>query len=301
MDYKFAKNSIANDKRKRYIGRQLKLLKKRRDVALKLEKMDNDRYYQVLLTDTDLASYNNDDAKKRKVSSVVNEVSVLLKKRDAINSKLNAIYSGPLGDIAGAGESDKWRDVKVSAVKRHSKKLQAKANALKNSVPGMGEDKAKKIFVFNSLLDAKVEALATVDLCKYRLRKEKNNFTERAQINKDMAEAKKKIKLIDKEIKDRKNMILNEEYGSRLVSDFGLALGAIAVVGAGVVGYLHFFTEVDVIGIFDTVKNTLSPIVNKISEFVNSGYSISEIIELVKSGAGISDIVDLVKSYLNLK
>ena len=270
MAYKFAKNSIADDKRKAYIKKKLKSLNKEKTKAMKYETIDNERYYRVLSTDTNLAPYSDNLAKKKRVNSVIYEVGELLKKRDELNSKLNAIYSGPLGDIAGAGESDKWRDVKVSAAKRHARKLRGKANALKHSVPGFGEQKAKQVFVFNSLLDAKVEALATIDLCKYRLKSEKNKLSDKAQIKKDMREARNTIKLIDKEIKERRAMILGDHYGTDGSSDFTaiIALAIIACIGG--LGFLHFYTDVDVLGIIDSVKNILGPVIGRLIEVIKS-------------------------------
>ena len=270
MAYKFAKNSIADDKRKAYIKKKLKSLNKEKAKALKYETMDNERYYRVLSTDTNLASYSDNLAKKKKVNSIIYEVSDLLKKRDELNSKLNAIYSGPLGDIAGVGESDKWREVKVSAAKRHARKLKGKANALKNSVPGFGEQKVKQVFIFNSLLDAKVEALATIDLCKYRLKSEKNNLIDKAQIKKDMREARKNIKLIDREIKDRRAMILGDHYGTDGSTDFTaiIALAIIACVGG--LGFLYYFTDVDVLGLIESAKGILGPIVGRLIEVIKS-------------------------------
>ena len=270
MEYKFAKNSIANDKRKAYIKKKLKSLNKEKAKAMKYEGMDNDRYYRVLLTDTNLASYSDNNSKKKRVNSIIYEVGDLLKKRDELNSKLNAIYSGPLGDIEGAGESDKWRDVKVNAAKRHARKLKSKADSLKNSVPGFGEKKAREVFTFNSLLDAKVEALATIDLCKYRLNNEKNNLFDKAQIKKDMREARNKIKLIDREIKDRRKMILDDHYGPDASNDFVaiIALGVIAVVGG--IAFAHYFTDIDVLSILGKLKSMVGPLIQKVIEIVKS-------------------------------
>ena len=270
MEYKFAKNSIANDKRKAYIKRKLKALEREKAKAMKYEGMDNDRYYRVLLTDTNLAPYSDNNSKKKRVNSIIYEMGDLLKKRDELNSKLNAIYSGPLGDIAGAGESEKWRDVKVSAAKRHARKLRSKAHALKNSVPGFGDKKAKQVFTFNSLLDAKVEALATIDLCKYRLKKEKNNIFDKAQIKKDMREARMTIKLIDREIKDRKHMILDDHYGPDSSEDFTIiiALAILAVIGGA--AFAHFYTDIDVLGILGKLKSMVGPLIQRVIEIVRS-------------------------------
>ena len=270
MAYKFAKNSIDDDKRKRYIKRKLKSLKKARAKAMKFETMDNNRYYRVLLTDTNLAPYSDNNAKKKRVNSIVYEVGDLLKKRDELNSKLNAIYSGPLGDIAGVGESDKWRDVKVSAAKRHAKKLRSKANALKNSVPGFGDKKAKQVFTFNSLLDAKVENLATIDLCKYRLKKEKNNLFNKASIRKDMREARRTIRLIDKEIRDQKKMILDDHYGPDSTSDIMAVIALVIMACIGGVAFLHYYTDVDIFGILVQIKNVAAPLFTKLVNIIKS-------------------------------
>ena len=270
MEYKFAKNSIANDKRKAYINRKLKSLEREKAKAMKYEGMDNDRYYRVLLTDTNLASYSDNNSKKKRVNSIIYEMGDLLKKRDELNSKLNAIYSGPLGDIAGVGESDKWREVKVNAAKRHARKLRSKAHALKNSVPGFGDKKAKQVFTFNSLLDAKVEALATIDLCKYRLKKEKNNLFNKAQIKKDMREARRTVKLINREIKDRKKMILDDHYGPDASNDFIaiIALAIIAVIGG--IAFAHFYTDIDVLGILGKLKSMVGPLIQRVIEIVKT-------------------------------
>ena len=267
MAIKFAKNSIQNDKRKAYIKRKLKKLKAQQAKAIKFENMDNARYYKVFTTDTNFASYSENTAKKKRVNSIIAEVGELLKKRDEINSKLNAVYSGTLGDIAGVNDGDKWRDVKLASAKRHAKKLRSKARMLKNSVPGFGEEKARKIFAFNSLLDAKVEALATIDLCKYRLRKERNALAEILQIKKDMREAKRRNKLIDKEIRERRKIILDEFYGpdegSVLVTLFALIALAISG-GLAVLQYLGY----DVIGTITSLYNTAYPILTKVYNMI---------------------------------
>ncbi len=265
LNFKFAKNSTRANKRKAYIARKLLALKGAKERAVRYEVEDNNRYYRVLTCDTSLESYKNNNAKKTKVTKIVSNVSELLRERDEINSKLNAIYSGPLGDVFGATESEKWRDVKVTAAKSHAKKLRDKANALKNSVPGFGEERAERIYAFNSLLDAKVEALATIDLCNYRLTKEKNSISEIASIRRDRAEAKKQIKRIDDEIRERRNIIKEEHYGPDGSADI-IALVAIVLLGAvGLILVAGYF-DIDLLGF---VKPLLQKLVDIIKGFLN--------------------------------
>ena len=254
---KFAKNSIDNEKRKAYINRKLKSLKKDKEKALKFEAMDNARYYKVFTTDTNFTSYSENTAKKKRVNSIIAEVGELLKKRDEINAKLTAVYSGDLGDIEGVGNGDKWRDIKLAAAKRHSRRLKGKADMLKRTVSGFGEDKARKIFIFNSLLDAKVESLATIDLCKYRLRKENPALAEAGQIKKDIRDAKLRVKLIDKEIRERRKLVLDEHYGTTDISTTLTALVAIGVVAIGVAIGVAYYFNYDILGLLETVKTTL--------------------------------------------
>ena len=265
LEFKFAKNSTRANSRKAYIARKLRTLKGAKERAVRYEVEDNNRYYRVLTCDTNLESYKNNNAKKTKVTKIVSNVSQLLRERDEINSKLNAIYSGPLGDIVGATESEKWRDVKVTAAKSHAKKLRDKANALKNSVPGFGEEKAERIYAFNSLLDAKVEALATIDLCNYRLTKEKNSLAEIASIRKDRANAKKQIRLIDAEIRERKNIIKEEYYGPDGSADI---IALVAIVLLGIVGLILVagFFGLDLIGF---IKPLLEKLADMIKGFLN--------------------------------
>lgn len=265
LEFKFAKNSTRANNRKAYIARKLHTLKGAKERAVRYEVEDNNRYYRVLTCDTNLESYKNNNAKKTKVTKIVSNVSELLRERDEINSKLNAIYSGPLGDVFGATESEKWRDVKVTAAKSHAKKLRDKANALKNSVPGFGEEKAERIYAFNSLLDAKVEALATIDLCNYRLTKEKNSISEIASIRRDRAEAKKQIRRIDAEIRERKNIIKEQYYGPDGSADI-IALVAIVLLGAvGLVLVAGYF-NIDLLGF---IKPLLQKLVDMIKGFLN--------------------------------
>ena len=265
LEFKFAKNSTRANSRKAYIARKLHALKGAKERAVRYEVEDNNRYYRVLTCDTNLESYKNNNAKKTKVTKIVSNVSQLLRERDEINSKLNAIYSGPLGDIVGATESEKWRDVKVTAAKSHAKKLRDKANALKNSVPGFGEEKAERIYAFNSLLDAKVEALATIDLCNYRLTKEKNSLAEIASIRKDRANAQKQIRLIDAEIRERKNIIKDEYYGPDGSADI---IALVAIVLLGIVGLILVagFFGLDLIGF---IKPLLEKLADMIKGFLN--------------------------------
>ena len=278
LGYKFAKNSARANSRKAAINRRLARLHKAEKRALKYETMDNYRYYRVLTTDTNLAPYGENNFKKKRVNSVIYEVNNLLKKKEQLNEKLNAIYGGPLGDIPGVGESDKWREVKISAAKQHARKLKSKADALRRSVPGFGEEKSKRIFIFNSLLDAKVEALATIDLCKYRLKREKNGLIETIQIKRDMKEAMRKDKLIDKEIKERRKGILKEHYGPDASNDFialAVIIGIIAL--GGVVLAYYLLGPETVLGYLSSIKDKLlqiaGPWIEKIKDMIFSRFN----------------------------
>ena len=278
LGYKFAKNSARANSRKAAINRRLARLHKAEKRALKYETMDNYRYYRVLTTDTNLAPYGENNFKKKRVNSVIYEVNNLLKKKEQLNEKLNAIYGGPLGDIPGVGESDKWREVKISAAKQHARKLKSKADALRRSVPGFGEEKSKRIFIFNSLLDAKVEALATIDLCKYRLKREKNGLIETIQIKRDMKEAVRKDKLIDKEIKERRKGILKEHYGPDASNDFialAVIIGIIAL--GGVVLAYYLLGPETVLGYLSSIKDKLlqiaGPWIEKIKDMIFSRFN----------------------------
>ncbi len=278
MNFKFAKRSKKNAARKLYINRKLKALKKAKAKAVRYEALDNERYYRVLSCDTSLESYKNDNNKKKKVTKIVTEVGKLLKERDDINSKLNMMYAGTLADISGAGDGEKWRSVKAASAKKHSRKLRGKANALKNSVPGFGEKKAERVHMFNSLLDAKVEAQSTIDLCKYRLKREKNKFADKMSIRKDIREARKRIRLIDREIKERRKLILEEHYGPD--ASFELtALVGMCVLGAIGVVWLAKTAGIDIIG-------TVKPYVQQWIDSIGA------------ASPAIKSVVDMIKGYL---
>jgi hypothetical protein len=128
------------------------------------------------------------------------------------------------------------------------------------------------------LLDAKVEALATIDLCKYRLKHEKNGFVETLQIKRDMKNAMRKDKLIDKEIKDRRRGIIKEHYGPDASNDFialAVIIGVIALGGVVLACYL-LGTET-VLGYLSSIKDRLLPIagpwIEKIKNMIFSRFN----------------------------
>jgi hypothetical protein len=85
-----------------------------------------------------------------------------------------------------------------------------------------------------------------------------------------MREARNKIKLIDREIKDRRKMILDDHYGPDASNDFVaiIALGVIAVVGG--IAFAHYFTDIDVLGILGKLKSMVGPLIQKVIEIVKS-------------------------------
>ena len=85
-----------------------------------------------------------------------------------------------------------------------------------------------------------------------------------------MREARRTVKLINREIKDRKKMILDDHYGPDASNDFIaiVALAIIAVIGG--IAFAHFYTDIDVLGILGKLKSMVGPLIQKVIEIVKT-------------------------------
>lgn len=80
----------------------VKQTKSKRKAALKLEKLDNDRYYEILALDAAKTVYKRKRADREKLASVRTQMDLLLEKRDVINKRLYMLYLGKAyGDKRG--------------------------------------------------------------------------------------------------------------------------------------------------------------------------------------------------------
>jgi hypothetical protein len=110
------------------------------------------------------------------------------------------------------------------------------------------------------------------------LKHEKNGFVETLQIKRDMKNAMRKDKLIDKEIKDRRRGIIKEHYGPDASNDFialAVIIGVIALGGVVLACYL-LGTET-VLGYLSSIKDRLLPIagpwIEKIKNMIFSRFN----------------------------
>ena len=110
------------------------------------------------------------------------------------------------------------------------------------------------------------------------MKKEKNGFVETVQIKRDMKEAMRKDKLIDKEIKERKRAILREYYGPDASNDFialAVILGVIAL--GGLVLAYHFLGAEKVMEFLGPIKDKLiqiaGPWIEKIKNIIFSKFN----------------------------
>ncbi len=92
--FSFGTRRKNNDDETKHAHSLVKTYKKQKKSALKRERQDNDRYYEILTIDTARAIYKKRYADRDKLESIRSRMKILLDKRDVINKRLYMIYLG---------------------------------------------------------------------------------------------------------------------------------------------------------------------------------------------------------------
>lgn len=227
--YKFGGPTVNTKKVKKQLAKKIAAVKKEHKSALAFENLDNDRYYAIVKNDPKNLKLKN--VKDRsKVESLRSRMIVLLNKRDEINGKLIAIYTGTEVNIDGTSVNQKWRNVKNDAAEKAIKKDKKLAKRVKKLKASEGE----KHSIYNKM-NQKLDATSTLALSEYRLKKEKNTRKENKALKKDVKENKAAVKQYNEDIKwmikKTKERNATKSWGVGFVIVLVVLVAAAAVAG----------------------------------------------------------------------
>lgn len=193
--YRFGEPTPDTKKSKKKIAKSIAAIKKEHKIALEYENKDNERYYAAVKNNPkDMKLKRVKD--RAKVESLRSRMITLLNKRDEINGKLIAIYTGTEVNKDGTSINQKWRNVKNDAAEKVIRKERKTAK----KVEKLGASDGEKHSIYNKM-NQKLDAASTLALCQYRLKKEKNTKQETKALKKDVKTNKAAIKQYDEDIK----------------------------------------------------------------------------------------------------
>ena len=210
---KYVKNYLFETRRQKKGSKNnelklLRVLKKTAKRAVIAESLDNARYYEIVATDTQRANFKRVNVNRAELESLRMEMETLLRKRDMINKRLEALY---IGESEGVlyGTEKKCQRAKRRAVKKAHNKLRKTRKLLEsNRIPlDIQED-------MYELMNAKIlkcGALAELDvrIKKARGQDKKQLKRERRRTRKDLQHLTENIgyfkkKKIEKRVINRK-------------------------------------------------------------------------------------------------
>lgn len=235
--FRFGKETVEVRKSKKQIAKEIAHLKKANQVALKYEQADNDRYYSVVMTDPEFVQTKKKRVNRIKLDSLRSRLIVLLNKRDEINSKLSSLYTGTEVNLDGSSVNQKWRHVKNAAAEAAIRKDMKLAKRV-SKLPASEGEKQRIYTLMNKRLDAK----STLELCKYRLKKENNTVRVRRDLKEDIKMSKRIIKQCTADINWMMKRFRGRyaEAGGSWITGFGIIF---LVIVAAVVGYFWLFGQ----------------------------------------------------------
>jgi hypothetical protein len=181
----------------------LKNLKRKLNDAIKYEKLDNDRYYNVITTDFDRIDLP-ESADRDELVAMREELMRLIDIRDDLNMQLIDLYNGTPADARKTNKRAKKKKVgnnkgrikaTLAARKRAHKGLKRRFRALNKRSVYRGD----KIRIFNKMNEI-VELRGDIARIKYILRKEKPMGKLRREYVRDIKNAKKDIRILNKSI-----------------------------------------------------------------------------------------------------
>ena len=230
-------------KRRRKIAKQITKIKKTHKAALKCESADNKRYYAVVTNNPDTMKTPRPKPDRVKIASLRTRMISLLNERDLINSKLSAIYTGGEYNIDGTSINQTWRNVKSEAAANAQKKQKHLAKSVKRL--NCSESERGRIY---EQMNKRVDALSTVALCKYRLKKEDNSAEEVRLIKQDLKKNKRAEKTIEKDIHWMIKKAYKRSLHTSSAFDWIFSAGLILAIVLGITVAFFWLCGGDMIG-----------------------------------------------------
>ena len=179
--FRFGKDDRVIRGTSRQIAKHIEKIKKTHREAIEYEARDNERYYTVVLGDPETIPTRYKNPNRAKLDSIRTRLIVLLNRRDEINSMLSAIYTGTEKAPDGSSINQKWRHIKNCAAEKMAKKDKRLAKKVSNVSASKGEK--HRMF---TLLNKRLDAASTLELCKFRLKYENNTYRVRRTLKNDI-------------------------------------------------------------------------------------------------------------------
>lgn len=194
--YRFGKTTSDLKQKKKDIQAVIKQTQKDNKLALKYEEIDNARYYSVITNDPATMETKKRKPNRTKIAEIRREMMDLLNERDALNSKLLAIYNGTEVNADGTSVNQTWRNVKSNAAEKSVDGNKKLANKISKLPASSGEK--QKLY---TLLNNNVASASDLALCKYRLKKKDyRDKADKKQVKSDIKRLKKAMKENTKDI-----------------------------------------------------------------------------------------------------
>ena len=230
--FRFGESEYATRKSKKTLTKKISKVKKDYKSALECEKADNERYYTVVKTNPKTMKVKR--AKDRtKLESLRSRMITLLNKRDELNGKLIAIYTGTEVNADGTSVNQTWRSVKNKATEKAIKKDKKLAKKVERLEASDGEKRA-----IYQKMNQKLDATSTLALCEYRLKKEKNEKAVKKSLKKDVKTNKAAVKQYGEDINWMIKKTRERNAGKSWAAGVVVVVVILAVAGLAVAGKL---------------------------------------------------------------
>ena len=226
-------------KQRKLIARKISHIKRRHKLAIKCESEDNKRYYELLVHNPATMEIKKRTPQRKKIAELRSRMIALLNERDVINGKLTALYTGEEYNLDGTGVNQNWRRIKADAAEKDMKKQKELKKIIKKLPASPGEK--EKLYI---LLNKRIDAVSTISLCKYRIKKDRLTKGEKKRLKYDIRNSKRLIRAADEELRGRIHKINQRYIDSHAISDWMLGMGLILLmVILGVIGYFVIFSQ----------------------------------------------------------
>ena len=231
----FGNKDKQREKKIRLLDRKIDKIKNGTRRVLKLEREDNARYYLLQAMD-EKGEKLKKGARAERLEALKMRLEVLVAERERINESLISLYGGADKKLKTAKVGRKAGAVRKKYAKymyRKQKRLASKINSLKAPL-----DIKEKAY---SVLNKKTVAVATVEECRYKLKRLKPRGRAKRELVSDMKRAKASLRVLDADLKFLMKKM--RKHHERYIDDrnWGIVLVICALLLAAGIAVWYFF------------------------------------------------------------
>jgi hypothetical protein len=176
----------------RHLKKLKRLIKMQKRHALKCERLDNDRYYEIVALDTSKLTCPRVRADRGELEALKEEMQLLLEKRDSINNRLYKLYLGR-DEMGKSSFEKKVTKARIRALKAtYKKQLKLYKTVEKERLPLEMKERVYNLMNERTRLNGYIEEL------RIRIRGAKG--TEKGEIVRERRRVVKEIKCINSDI-----------------------------------------------------------------------------------------------------